>query len=94
MVAYAVLALAMMHAYDAWRARMGLGGALTLAGAITLQAGLGILTLLHQAPLPLALAHQVLAILVFSVAVIHAERLSYRGGSLAMGRRQAERAHD
>jgi heme A synthase len=52
------------------------------------------LTLLHQAPLHLALAHQVLAILVFSVAVIHAERLSYRGGSLAMGRRQAERAHD
>jgi cytochrome c oxidase assembly protein subunit 15 len=47
-------------------------------------------TLLHQAPLPLALAHQVLAILVFSVAVIHAERLSHRGGSLAADRRQAE----
>ncbi|HET8971768.1 MAG TPA: COX15/CtaA family protein, partial [Pseudolabrys sp.] len=76
---------------DAWCTRVGLGGALTLAGAITLQAGLGILTLLYQVPLPLALAHQVLAILVFSVAVIHAERLSHRGGSLAADRRQAER---
>jgi heme A synthase len=47
--------------------------------------------LLHQAPLLLALAHQVLAILVFSVAVIHAERLSHRGGSLADRR---SRAHD
>ncbi len=72
-------------------ARVGLGSALTLAGAVTLQAGLGIVTLLHQAPLPLALGHQVLAILVFSVAVIHAERLLHRGGSLAADRRRAER---
>jgi cytochrome c oxidase assembly protein subunit 15 len=90
MVAYAIWVLVMLHAYDAWRARVGLGGALTLAGAVSLQAVLGIVTLLHQAPLPLALAHQVLAILVFSVAVIHAERLSHRGGSLAADRRQAE----
>jgi cytochrome c oxidase assembly protein subunit 15 len=78
MVAYAIWALAVLHTYDAWRTRLGLGSALTLAGAITLQAGLGIVTLLYQTPLPLALAHQVLAILVFSVAVIHAERLSHR----------------
>jgi cytochrome c oxidase assembly protein subunit 15 len=91
MVAYAIWALATLHAYDAWRMRVSLGGALTLAGAITLQAGIGIVTLLHQAPLPLALAHQVLAILVFSMAVIHAERLSHRGGSLAAYRSQAER---
>jgi cytochrome c oxidase assembly protein subunit 15 len=91
MVAYAILAQATLHAYDAWRRGVSLGGALTLAGAITLQAGLGIVTLLYQAPLPLALAHQVLAILVFSVAVIHAERLSHRGGSLVADRRQAER---
>jgi len=46
--------------------------------AVTLQAGLGIVTLLHQAPLPLALAHQILAIIVFTVAVMHAEGLSQR----------------
>ena len=32
--------------------------------------------LFHQAPIPLALAHQVLAIVVLSIAVVHAERLS------------------
>jgi len=81
MAAYAIWALAMLHAYDAWRSRANSGGALVLAGAVTLQAGLGIVTLLYQAPLPLALGHQVLAILVFSVAVIHAERLSHRAVS-------------
>jgi heme a synthase len=80
MLAYLIWALATLHVCDAWRARVGFGGALTLAGVITLQATLGIVTLLHQAPLPLALAHQVLAILVFSVAVIHAERLWHRAG--------------
>jgi heme A synthase len=34
--------------------------------------------LLHQAPLPLALAHQMLAIVVFTIAVVHAERMSHR----------------
>lgn len=91
MVAYAIWILAILHASDAWRARRGFGGALALAGAITLQAGLGIVTLLHQAPLPLALAHQVLAILVLSVAVIHAERLSHPAGSPTADGRQAER---
>jgi cytochrome c oxidase assembly protein subunit 15 len=43
---------------------------------VTLQAMLGIVTLLHAAPLPLALPHQMLAIVVCTVAVIHAERLS------------------
>ena len=70
---------------------VGFGSALTLAGVITLQATLGIVTLLHQAPLPLALAHQVLAILVFSVAVIHAERLWHRGRGLTAERSQSER---
>jgi cytochrome c oxidase assembly protein subunit 15 len=78
MIAYAIWVVAILHACDAARVRTGLGGALTLAGAVSLQAVLGIVTLLHQAPLPLALAHQVLAILVFSVAVVHVERLSHR----------------
>ena len=50
-------------------------GALILAGAVTFQAGLGIVTLLEHAPIPLALAHQMVAILVLSIAVVHAERL-------------------
>jgi len=81
MIAYAIWILAILHARDAWRTGAGRAGALILAGAISLQAVLGIVTLLHQAPLPLALAHQVLAILVFSVAVIHAEHLSHRAVS-------------
>ncbi|HEX3442085.1 MAG TPA: COX15/CtaA family protein [Pseudolabrys sp.] len=78
MVAYTVWIVAMVHAFDARRARREMGGALVLAGLVTLQAALGITTLLYQAPLPLSLMHQMLAIVVFSVAIMHAERLSHR----------------
>ena len=78
MVAYAIWLLAMLHAVDAWRSRRAAGRALLLAVAVTLQAALGIATLLYQAPLPLALAHQVMAIMVFTIAIVHAERLSFR----------------
>jgi cytochrome c oxidase assembly protein subunit 15 len=76
MMAYAVWLVAIWHAIDALRAGGLAGnGALALACAVTIQAGIGIVTLLHQAPLPLALLHQAMAIVVLSVAVIHAERL-------------------
>jgi len=78
MVAYTIWILALLHAADAWRARRAVASTLLLAVAVTLQAMLGIVTLLHQAPIPLALPHQILAILVFTIAVIHAERLSHR----------------
>jgi cytochrome c oxidase assembly protein subunit 15 len=78
MMAYAIWLLALFHANDAWDMRRETAGALVLAGAVTLQAALGIVTLLQQAPIPLALAHQVLAILVFTVAVVHAQRLWHR----------------
>ena len=78
MVAYGIWLLALAHAYDVWRAQCALRGAIFLAGMVTLQAVFGIVTLLYQAPILLALAHQVLAILVFTVAVVHAERLSHR----------------
>jgi cytochrome c oxidase assembly protein subunit 15 len=78
MVAYAIWLAVMFHANDAWRAQREVGGALLLAALVTSQAILGIVTLLHQAALPLALAHQMLAIIVFTVAVLHAERLSHR----------------
>jgi cytochrome c oxidase assembly protein subunit 15 len=41
-----------------------------------LQATLGILTLLHQVPIDLALTHQAVAIAVLTLAVVQAERLA------------------
>jgi cytochrome c oxidase assembly protein subunit 15 len=52
--------------------------ALLLASAIAVQAALGVLTLLHQAPLPLALMHQAMALVVLTIAVIHAADLPMR----------------
>ena len=78
MVAYLVWLLSIAHLVDVVRTLKGgpaLDWALTLAGVITLQAGLGIVTLLYLAPLGLALAHQALAIVVLTVAVVHAARL-------------------
>jgi cytochrome c oxidase assembly protein subunit 15 len=81
MLAYALWLFAMWHAVDLIRARRGgaaLNGALTLASLVTIQAGIGIITLLHQTPLPLALLHQITGIAVLTMAVIHAEQLSAR----------------
>jgi len=78
MTAYAIWLLAVFHAGDAWRAGREVGFAAILAGAVTLQATLGVVTLLYQAPLALALAHQVFAIAVFTIAILHAARLSHR----------------
>ncbi|NOJ42705.1 COX15/CtaA family protein [Bradyrhizobium australiense] len=81
MTAYALLALAVLHAVDSVRSRAGIavvGGAWSLLAAITLQAGLGILTLLHQVPIDLALAHQAIAIVVLTLAVLQTERLASR----------------
>jgi heme a synthase len=83
MVAYAIWVLTGLHAIDARQARRGVSGAILLAGAVTLQAALGVATLLYQAPIELALAHQLLAILALTAAVVHAERLWHRGGLLA-----------
>ena len=53
MLAYAIWVLAGLHAIDARQARSGAAGAIVLAGAVTLQAALGVVTLLHQAPIAL-----------------------------------------
>lgn len=76
MVAYALWILALLHLVDAVRARVRVGGAAWLAIAMTVQAALGILTLLHQVPILLALAHQGVAIIVLTLAVAQCERLS------------------
>ena len=82
MMAYALWLVAMLHAIDVVRSRRGgatLNGALALACAVTLQAGIGIVTLLHQTPVALALTHQAMALLALTIAVVHAERLPPRG---------------
>jgi heme a synthase len=78
MMAYTVLLVALLHAADALRAA-GRGpavtGAVLLALAVTLQAALGIWTLLAQAPLVLALTHQAMALVVLTLASLHAARM-------------------
>jgi heme a synthase len=79
--AYALFALAILHLIDAVRSRAGtaaVNGAMWLAVAITAQATLGILTLLNQVPVDLALTHQAVAIAVLTLAVCQAERLAAR----------------
>jgi cytochrome c oxidase assembly protein subunit 15 len=81
MTAYALLALALWHAIDALRSRAGralVAGAWWLAAAVLVQATLGILTLLNQVPIDLALAHQAVAIAVLTLAILQVERLSAR----------------
>jgi cytochrome c oxidase assembly protein subunit 15 len=78
MVAYALIALAIFHAVDAIRSRPGsavVNGAVWLAAAMLLQATLGVMTLLQQVPIDLALAHQAVAIAVLTLAVFQVERL-------------------
>jgi len=72
MVAYAIWVLAGLHAIDARQTRQGAIGAVLLWLAVTVQATLGVLTLIFVVPLPLALTHQVMAIVVFTIAIVHA----------------------
>src|SRR6202035_915439 len=81
MVAYTLFMLAVLHVLDAVRSRASksaINGALWLAAAVTLQATLGILTLLNQVPTALGLAHQAVAIVVLTAAITQAERLATR----------------
>jgi heme a synthase len=77
MMAYALWFLAVLHALDVVRSiRDGasLNGAITLAIAITIQAAIGIVTLLNQVPISYALIHQAVAMIVLAIAVVHASR--------------------
>lgn len=86
MTAYTLLALAAFHAFDAVRSRAGtaaVSGALWFLAVIALQATLGILTLLNQVPILLALSHQAVAIAVLTLAVLQAEGLAARPNEIA-----------
>lgn len=84
MLAYALWALAIAHAIDAVRskARDAVNGALWIAAAVTVQAGLGILTLIHQVPISLALAHQAFALVVLTLVINQAQRLTKHRSSV------------
>lgn len=88
MLAYAIWLIALLHAVDAWCSGRERAIALLLAGMVTLQAVLGIATLLLADPLELALTHQIFAVLVFTVSIVHAQRLS-QGARLRVARSAA-----
>ncbi|AVT81655.1 COX15/CtaA family protein [Rhodopseudomonas palustris] len=94
MLAYALWTLAALHMIDALRTRAGAAarGAVLLFLALTAQAALGIFTVLYAAPIDLALAHQAMALVVLTLAVLHAERLTATSGhQTALDRGAAER---
>jgi len=75
MMAYAIWFVALIHAFNVARTvKTGpvVAGAVVLAAAVTLQAALGIFTLLMVVPISLALLHQAMAMVVLTVATIHA----------------------
>jgi cytochrome c oxidase assembly protein subunit 15 len=86
MTAYALFLLAALHAIDLLLAkapRVAIDGALWLLTVVTLQAVLGILTLLNHVPILLALSHQAVAIAVLTLAVLQAERLVARPAEMS-----------
>ena len=81
MLAYAIWLVVVAHAVDALRGAADLRArqdAVVLALLVTAQAALGIATLLLVVPISLAIAHQVLAVVVLTFAIMHAERLRHR----------------
>jgi heme a synthase len=77
MIAYGLFAVALLHAVDVWRTFEGRTlriGAAVLAAVVCAQAALGIATLLMAAPLALAMLHQAMALVVLTVATLHASR--------------------
>jgi cytochrome c oxidase assembly protein subunit 15 len=78
MTAYVLWAMSLLHLLAVVRTvgrGPALSGALALAGGITVQAALGILTLLYQVPIGLALLHQGVAMVVLTIAVAHVVNL-------------------
>ena len=81
MLAYAIWLCALLHALDVARTlKTGLAriGAFALFAVVTLQAALGIFTVLLRVPLPAALLHQAVAMLVLTAAAMHAASIAER----------------
>ena len=74
MLAYTIWVLAVLHAFNIARViKKGpvFTSAVLVAGAVTLQAALGIWALVTVVPLPLALMHQAMAMVTLTLTVIH-----------------------
>jgi cytochrome c oxidase assembly protein subunit 15 len=90
MMAYLLWLGAVLHFVDVMRVRArgtvmistGL-----LAAAVTIQAGIGILTLVYQTPISLALLHQAMALVVLTIVVLHAGRLQALPNAVLAGAR-------
>jgi cytochrome c oxidase assembly protein subunit 15 len=81
MVAYTIFICALLHAFDVTRTAKSswvVSSALVLVLAVTVQAALGIWTLLDRVPITLALMHQAMAMLVLTVATTHAALVARR----------------
>jgi cytochrome c oxidase assembly protein subunit 15 len=81
MLGYAIWFLALLHFFSVARMEKrgsALTGAALIAAAVTVQAALGIWTLLSVVALPLALMHQAMAMVTLTLAVIHLARLMPR----------------
>jgi len=84
LMAYALWLFVIIHAVDIARTlgrSRALIGVLILVSAVTIQVVLGILTLIFETPLALALMHQATAMAVLTIAVVHTERLVVHRGS-------------
>jgi cytochrome c oxidase assembly protein subunit 15 len=80
-LAYAIFACALLHAFDvagAMKKGPALTGAVVLLATVTLQAGLGVWTVVATVPPAVALAHQAMALVVLTVATVHAASLAAR----------------
>jgi len=78
MMAYGVAILVALHAISVIRTgdnQRIVKSVMVLAIAVLAQIALGIMTLLAQVPLNLALAHQALAVIVFALALWHRHRI-------------------
>ena len=75
MSAYLLLAFALWHAFDLRSVKVG-RGATHLALGISVQAIIGIVTLLLVVPIWAGLLHQIFAAVLLIVGVIHAEKLN------------------
>jgi len=84
LMAYALWLFVIIHAVDIARTlgrSRALIGVLILVSAVTIQVVLGILTLIFETPLALALMHQATAMAVLTIAVVHTGRLVVHRGS-------------
>lgn len=82
MIGYVLLIAALAHLVDLWATKDRRGGALGWAVALVLaiagQIALGVFTLIEHVPIDLALLHQAGALVVLTIAVMLAERLTPR----------------